>query len=319
MQACPAALLAELDGHARLEVATVPAQELLENLQAFPLLEFSWAPYEVLCLEELLQRTRAFETWEDIEQMADPFETLRFLQARNLLHDEFLQALCQWCLQGVHKPNVRSERRPTARQLTTLYDHCLERGMEQTAALQDALNYYVESGGGIWQSAMPKPLKFRKRRRYIRSDDPWDGVELPDLGPIAPQLAQQSRQDDLLGLFAAPSSPPPMVVADDAVVEAKGSAPMLGRKKLSARSPLLSLEESTVRCWITSRKSPRPRHRRDPGLKKMLRTDMPRGPLWYHGGWETRPKYQQGQATSRYPWAGVPTGNNGNKRILRRS
>merc|ERR1719359_2042466 len=46
LQMVPDTMLAELNKHAKFDVETVAVQELLENLQAFPQLEFSWRPYE---------------------------------------------------------------------------------------------------------------------------------------------------------------------------------------------------------------------------------------------------------------------------------
>merc|ERR1711974_527057 len=108
-------------------------------------------------------------------------------------------------------------------------------------------------------------------------------------------------QEDVFGL------PPPLSIhqtpgADlealpDEVEDALANLPANVKRtiKPSAPSPLLTKEESSVTAWITSRKGPRPRHRRDPGMKKMKRTDMPRSQLWYEGGSRTRPKYQPGK------------------------
>lgn len=63
---------------------------------------------------------------QDVDQLVDPFSTLFFLQSHGVLHADFLRALCQWSLKGVHRPNVRSERRPTSQQLVILHDFCFE-------------------------------------------------------------------------------------------------------------------------------------------------------------------------------------------------
>lgn len=313
LEACPESLMERLDAQAKFAVETVPLQELLADLQAFPGLEFSWRPYEDLCLEELLSRSEALESAEDMDQFVDPFEAMRFMQSLGKLSDGFLGSLCRWCVQGVHRPNVRSERRPTAAQLVELHDACRERGLETSPALQDAIRYYVESGAGQWPRQAAKPLKYRKHRSYISTPDPLEGmVEMP-VSPSQPAVARAQPLRDLPGL--PPSEPAPAEPQELIVTAGR-------RKKPSARAAGLSPEESTVHCWITSRKGPRReggwRHRRDPGMKKMLRKDMPRAPLWYQGGWHMRPKYQQGVATKNYPWAGVPTGHNGTAYIMRK-
>lgn len=321
MQACPPALLELLDSQAKLEVETVPMQELLENMQAFPLLEYSWLPYEKLNLDELVARTKSFQSAADMDQFADPFEALRFFQARGLLHEEFLKSLCQWCLVGVHRPNVRSERRPTTRQLIALYDHCQELGMGDLDALQDALQYFVESAGGHWQPIMPQPLAYRQRsrkhpmgRRYVRTDDPMEGMQatLPAAEAMAVRVPRASKEEGLPGLPGLPS--------DDASAVEEASevlVPLRRRKKPSASSTELAPEDSTVMAWSKSRKGPRPR-RRELGLAKITRKDWVTAPLWIRGGWEMRPKYQQGVATKKYPHAGVPIGNLGAAWAMRR-
>jgi len=230
-----------------------------------------------------------------------------FLQARGQLTSEFLQALNQWCLRGVHRPNVLSERRPSTKQLVKLHDRCQELGLEDQA-LQDAIHYFVESAGGRWPTLYPQPLKYKKRRKYIRSADPLEGLELPPLPDTATGEIAQALPSPSLDIFAEDISVPSPI---------SRAGPRLG-KKPSARSPELSPEESTVRCWVTTRKGPRPRRPRDPGLKKYLRKDMPRAPLWLTGGWEMRPKYQPGQKLGRYPYAGVPVGKRGAAWVLRR-
>jgi len=285
---CPPVLLTELDARAALEVRASAPQELLDDLRALPLLEFSWRPYEELCLREFLVQLRSLRTAQDMDQLAEPFEVLALLRTRGLCDRGFLEALCQWCLRGVHRPNVRSERRPTAKQLVALHDVCREQGLEGDPALQDALRYYADSAGGVWPEALPQPLRYIKRRKYIRA-------------PVRLEL-EAGPPDDAL----AERPPPPAELVN------------VSRHKPSVPSALVDEGESTVGSRITSRKGPRPRHRRDPGLKRFLRKNWPRAPLWIQGGWQMTPKYQPGVATARYPWAGLPVGKRGGAYIHRR-
>jgi len=313
LRACPKWLLEEFDGRARFEVETVAVQELLDNLQAFPSLEFSWRPYEELCLDELVSRTRGFKTAADMDQLVSPFDTLYFLQARGLLHEAFFESLIQWCLRGVHRPNTMSERRPTAKQLVTLHDHCCEWGLENTPGLNDAITYYVESGGGKLPVTRPQPLKYAKKRRYFFSPDPLEGRIVKDSASPAVLHSRRAVLEDLPGLPAGPH-------ADDVGTQPPGGGPPPAiRKKLSAPAAGLTAEESTVGCWITSRKGPRPRHRRDPGLQKCKRPDMPRAPLWLKGGGMYLPKYHPGPGavTTKFPYAGIPLSGRGASKVLR--
>ncbi|CAJ1333288.1 unnamed protein product, partial [Effrenium voratum] len=231
LHACPQELLDVLDQRARFEVDTISVQELLDNIQAFPQLEFSWQPYEDLCLTEFLQRLSKFRTAEEVDQLVSPFEVARFLQSRGLLSPEFLRALCQWSLKGAHRPNVRAERRPSTRQLLQLQDLCFEHGLEEEPALQDAIQYFVESAGGKWHSIYAKPLKYKRRRAYIRREDPLDGLELPELPEPVSRPKQLERPEDLAGL---PSSQ-----ETNALASFEDEGP---RIKPSAPSPLLENE-----------------------------------------------------------------------------
>ena len=44
-------------------------------------------------------------------------------------------------------------------------------GIEEEPALQDALAYFVESGAGVWHERFAEPLRYEKKRRYIRDLD----------------------------------------------------------------------------------------------------------------------------------------------------
>uniref|UniRef100_A0A7S1AXP5 Uncharacterized protein n=1 Tax=Noctiluca scintillans TaxID=2966 RepID=A0A7S1AXP5_NOCSC len=291
MQACPEKLLAKFDVKARFEVDVAPVQELLDDLCAFPSMEFSWRPYEELCQTEFLRRTRSFVTAEDMDQLYDPFEALAFLQTQDMLSQEFVLSLVQWCLRGVHTPNVRTERRPTARQLVLLFDICYELGLDQEQALLDTISYYVESGGGRWPQQLAQPLKFSKRRRYISNADPLQVDRLA--------LQGENVLTDILTDAEHPTDP----LA--ALLEQPETRKPAGRENCNA--------------FVTSRKGVRPRNRRtDKGLKKFLRKDWPRCPIWRTADFRSRPKYQPGVATSRYPWAGVPDTINGARYVLRK-
>ena len=161
--------------------------------------------------------------WQEVDQLVDPFQVLFFLQARGHLHANYLRALTQWCLRGVHRPNVRSERRPTTAQLVLLYDYCREHGLEEEPALNDTLAYFVESGGGKWHALYARPLAYKKKRNYIRKEDPLKDVELPRLGSRASDSAKPKMLEDLPGLPGLPqedsSESREIVEAETATVE----------------------------------------------------------------------------------------------------
>ncbi|CAJ1430601.1 unnamed protein product, partial [Effrenium voratum] len=324
LHACPQELLDVLDQRARFEVDTISVQELLDNIQAFPQLEFSWQPYEDLCLTEFLQRLSKFRTAEEVDQLVSPFEVARFLQSRGLLSPEFLRALCQWSLKGAHRPNVRAERRPSTRQLLQLQDLCFEHGLEEEPALQDAIQYFVESAGGKWHSIYAKPLKYKRRRAYIRREDPLDGLELPELPePVSRPKQLEQRPEDLAALPSsqedtqlAPAESDSPSQETNALASFEDEGP---RIKPSAPSPLLENEDSLVyRIRGYSRKGPRPRAFRDPLRKRDFDKEPTKGPLWYYGGWAMRPKYQPGQKLHNNPWPRGPVGYRGAAKVLRR-
>lgn len=300
----PDTMLTKFDEQARFEVQTVPMQELLENLQAFPQLEFSWRPYEELCLQQFIERLSAFQTAADVGQLADPFEAMYFLRAKGLLEKGFLEALTQWCLAGVHRPNVCSERRPTARQLAQLYDWCREYDLESSPALRDAIGYYVESGGGQWQPALQKPLRYQRKRRYVKNDDPAEHLVTTSSVALrgSPRREQQSAMQDLPGLPASDDQFRQPVASEWDLTGEEPAAedfevPRSNRKKCGG--------ETTNALISSSRKSSRPRHRRDPGARRDSRKNWT-VPIFMQPGFCSRPKYQPGVSTVKYPWSGIP-------------
>ena len=134
--------------------------------------------------------------------MACPSEELPKGPRPGRLTADYLKALCQWCLRGVHRPNVRSERRPSSKQLLLLHDLCFEFGLEQEPALQDAVDYFVESAGGQWPERHGAPLQYHKKRRYIRraavfeastgSRQRYGG---PPGGPRATEVAREGARE----------------------------------------------------------------------------------------------------------------------------
>lgn len=288
MEACPPSLLEVFDKQAKFNVDTVAIQELMDDLVAFPMMEFSWAPYEQLCRDEFLSRVKHLQLWSDVDQFRDPFETFFLLRTRGWLHREFLEALIQWCLYGVHQPNVRTSRRPTSKQLVWLYDEAVEWDLEGSEALQDAIQYYVESGGGLWPVELPKPLRWRRKRTYNLTPDPLDGM--------MEKGVRYSRGVKPL---------PPL----------EGGLPK--DPKPAERLQRKPSEGEIVRTRVTSRKGPRPRHRRDPGLQRRLRTDHPRTPFYMQNSPFVRPRYMPGTAYPGYPYKGRPTGKAGASYVLR--
>jgi len=246
LQVCPPSLLLELDAQARFDIETVPAQELFDNLQSFPLLEYSWRPYEEMCMHELVHRVTCFQTAADVDQFVNPFEVFYFLQLRGILQPQFVEALCQWCLTCVHKPNVLSQRRPNSEQLIELYDRCREMDLQNMVALNDALHYFVESAGGKWDPQLPQPLKYKsKSRRGVRSVDPLEGHELP---PLPSYTAQFSESEIQVQGTAQESIEPSMWSGDKTLQSTQ-----------PRRRPL------SERCFVKSRKGARPRTKLFPG------------------------------------------------------
>merc|ERR1719352_362917 len=152
---------------------------------------------------------------------------------------------------------------------------------------------------------MPKPLQYNRKRGYLRTDDHIDDLldtplvvngtlGLPDFNtPLDTRVALPGAEPhaniihDLAGL--------PSTDFDSSAVTAMLPQRANNMKKCGGE---------TVGAFITSRKSVRPRHRRDPGLKRIWRKTWNRAPLWMQPGFCSRPKYRPGVATREYPWAG---------------
>jgi len=334
LEMAPESMLVEFNAHAQFEVTTVAVQELLENLQAFPQLEFSWQPYEELCLHQFREKITDLRTASEVGQLADPFETMHFLRAKDMLDNGFLEALTQWCLAAVHKPNVRSERRPTARQLIQLHDQCKEHGLDSAPALSDTIAHYVESGGGQWPEELPKPLTFNRNSRYVRSFDPLEGLVESQMDALASSGMLGSQQPspartvmDLPGLPSSDWGQAPAVWTEDtsepeAISGSPSEVDLLGKNWYPLRSTRKGLnggdQGETVGALVSSRRSVRPRHIRDPGLKRMLRKNWNRPPLFMLPGYASRPKYQPGTTWPGVAWKGVPLSSKGASWVLRR-
>merc|ERR1712008_362361 len=150
-------------------------------------------------------------------------------------------------------------------------------------------------------------MGYKKHRRYIRAPDPLEGLgRLPNPATAPSPLAASSRSAGKMDLFGLPTAEPDEVVVADESVASGSSGSSGARRKAAMPSPVLEPGESTVRVWITSRRGPRPRHRRDPFTPASKRTDWPRPPVWMQGDWHSRPKYiRPGTDMPRPPHKGV--------------
>ena len=89
-----------------------------------------------------------------------------------------------------------------------MYDYCREHELEDEPALNDAIAYFVESGGGKWQEVYARPLSYTKKRYYIRTADPLQDVDLPPLPRSRSAPAKVKMLEDLPGLPGLPALTP---------------------------------------------------------------------------------------------------------------
>jgi len=274
-------LFAALNARAKLETEVLATEELQEALQGLPSLEYSWAPYEDICRAEFVKRIQSFKTPEDIATLADPFGTFFLLQMHDWLSEEFLRALCRWCMDASYKPSNLTEKRPTASQLAILHDRCEEFGIGDNKHLARAMKVFVTTVGGkrLHGHTRPQPLMYKKNRRYFRTSDPRSNVALEV--PTSDDIFESSQQD----LFQTDEN------TEDSIDGISTDVDHSWRLKHFKPSGGESAE-----VWSTPVKSARDsngfRRRKDPGIQRVRATDMHRLPFWLEG-FNAKPKYRE--------------------------
>ena len=151
------------------ELEVIPIEELWKTVTGFVKLEFSDGELERLAKNRLCEVVKSIS----FDQVTRPIEFVQFLRYNNILTDDTLVSACKWANDSVYRPAVRTEayRRPTIFEVALLADLCAQRGISNER-LEKAITVTVKSEGGmVDRVAKRKPLKYRRRRAYLREPD----------------------------------------------------------------------------------------------------------------------------------------------------
>lgn len=180
------------------ELACLPIQELIDVLKKLKdsrITGFFWEPYESHAINELQRRLS--EVPKDaryIAELNNPFDTLQWLKAQQLLNKPFLLALAVWSNKTVHERATNSSKRPLAHDLILLHSIMTEDfGMTSEDDLHHltcAIKKFALSRGGnnILMHKQEKfiPLVYQKGRQYRSTLDPLENdAEAVDVWPAS--------------------------------------------------------------------------------------------------------------------------------------
>eukprot|EP01067_Filipodium_phascolosomae_P005410 Filipodium_phascolosomae@DN3492_c0_g1_i1.p1 len=106
-------VLTSLDTRTRLLRKMLRIQELLDEFAMFRADVHSWTPYETDLRDTIKQWFSCLNSESQIDELANPFETMAFLNMRGLLTRNYLNHLAMWCYDAVQCPKRRTIKRPT--------------------------------------------------------------------------------------------------------------------------------------------------------------------------------------------------------------
>jgi hypothetical protein len=139
---------------------------------------YSWMSnkkVEKMIWDELSLRLTAPDTIKSLfTQVSRPIEFLNFLKCHNLLTRDIVLGACRWANECVYLPitRINSARRPTMFDVALIADLCREYQIpmsEISKAIR--ISVVVRDGLVAIPRPKPKPLKYRKRRPYLRERD----------------------------------------------------------------------------------------------------------------------------------------------------
>ena len=166
-------LVKKLEQKCMHELDVMPLEELWKTITAFSRLSYSYKPFEDIAWDQLRSRLSNDVDASSFDQVTRPIDFLNFLRYHDLLADEVLVEACRWANDAVFRPATRTQafRRPSIFEVAMLADLCRERQVPMEK-VEKAIRITVASRGGTETTvSKPKPLRYRKRRAYIRKPD----------------------------------------------------------------------------------------------------------------------------------------------------
>jgi hypothetical protein len=168
----PDKLLQIVEDRVANELQVVPLDELWKTVTGFSKLVHSYEPFERMTTERMQSVISSLEPVM-FDQVTSPIDFLQFIRLKDWMTPEIVIAACKWANDAVYRPATRTQahRRPTIFEVALLADLCREMQIPMEL-IEKAVKVTVTSKGGtVTQVAKPKPLRYRKRRAYIREAD----------------------------------------------------------------------------------------------------------------------------------------------------
>ena len=191
LERLPDRLVSMIEHRVAKELMVVPLDELWKTVTGFSQLIYSFQPFEKMTTDRLESVVSTIEPVM-FDQVTAPMEFLQFIRIREWLTPEVVIAACKWANDAVYRPATRTEahRRPTIFEVALLADLCREMNIP-IERVEKAIKITVTSKGGtVTQISKPKPLRYRKRRAYIREADGYKALGVMPIND--PKLGQPS-------------------------------------------------------------------------------------------------------------------------------
>jgi hypothetical protein len=158
------------------ELEVMRIEELWKSITGFKTrLNFSYKPIEDLAWSKFGELVASEHYHSLLDQVSFPMDFFQFCRMNDLVTDDVLVQTCKWANSAVYRPATRVNqfRRPTVFEVALLADLCVEREIG-VDAIAKAVKITVASEGGTTSRVVkPKPLKYRRRRAYLRKADPY--------------------------------------------------------------------------------------------------------------------------------------------------
>ena len=190
-------LATKLEEKCMYELQVMPLEELWRTVTGFTNLAYSYLPFEAIATERMREVSESMSS-DQFDQVTRPMDFLQFLRFRDLLTDAALVSACKWANDAVYRPATRTQafRRPTLFEVALLADLCLQRSIP-TERIEKAITVTIASKGGTVQHvAKPKPLRYRRRRAYIREKDGYAVAGVRPICALPEEVLSEKKTSD---------------------------------------------------------------------------------------------------------------------------
>ena len=190
-------LITKLEQKCEIELQVMPLEELWRTTTAFPRLAYSYSPLETMAHDRMREVVSGI-TASQFDEVTRPMEFLQFLRFRDLLSDDAIISACKWANDAVYRPATRTQafRRPTIFEVAVLADFCAQRGISSDR-IEKAITVTVTSKGGtVDRVAKPKPLRYRRRRSYIRELDGYAALQVKPVCSVPAESLSNRKTSD---------------------------------------------------------------------------------------------------------------------------